>query len=487
MHTLLTGRAPVQGNDLEEVLRKVQKGEITRVRSIDPTMPQPLEAICLKAMALNSADRYATAGQLADDLDRWLADEPVSAWREPLRVRARRWVRRHRTLMTAGLAFLLTAVVALAISAIFLSWAKNRTETARRVAVDNEKEAKRQTEIAKANEAQAKRQRQRAEANFAKVLAAADKYWLTQVAENTQSENQNHPEQLIRRLLDDAQIFYQGLTDDKDDNSLTEFERARFYTVMGFIHLQSGRSAQAQRMLRQAIIRYEKLVADFPQMPDYRRKLAVSNLYLGQALEASHQPILATAAYRTAVELDPKNAFAHSNLGWALNGWGRYNEAISILRKAIALDPKNAYAHANLGYALDQKGQYDEAIPILRNAIALDPKNALAHANLGYALDQKGQYDEAIPILRNAIALDPKNALAHANLGYALDQKGQYDEAIPILRNAIALDPKNALAHANLGYALDQKGQYDEAIPILRNAIAWTPRTLLLTTTSAYA
>ncbi len=67
-------------------------------------MPRPLEAICLKAMALEPEDRYAIARALADDLERWLADEPVSAWREPLSVRARRWARRHRTAVTGAAA-----------------------------------------------------------------------------------------------------------------------------------------------------------------------------------------------------------------------------------------------------------------------------------------------------------------------------------------------------------------------------------------------
>ena len=56
-----------------------------------------LEAICLKAMATQPEDRYATALDLAADVRRWLADEPVTAYAEPLTARARRWMRRHRT------------------------------------------------------------------------------------------------------------------------------------------------------------------------------------------------------------------------------------------------------------------------------------------------------------------------------------------------------------------------------------------------------
>src|SRR5262249_55056362 len=55
-----------------------------------------LEAICLQAMALKPADRYPTALHLAADIEHWLADEPVTAYRDPWLVRLRRWERRHQ-------------------------------------------------------------------------------------------------------------------------------------------------------------------------------------------------------------------------------------------------------------------------------------------------------------------------------------------------------------------------------------------------------
>jgi hypothetical protein len=71
-----------------------------------------LEAICLKAMARKPEDRYATPKELADDLERWMADEPVSAWSEPLATRARRWMRRHKSWMAArGVALVLVSAV----------------------------------------------------------------------------------------------------------------------------------------------------------------------------------------------------------------------------------------------------------------------------------------------------------------------------------------------------------------------------------------
>jgi eukaryotic-like serine/threonine-protein kinase len=65
-------------------------------------------------MAVEPRGRYATAIELAADVKRWLADEPVTAWREPLVLRARRWLRRRRTLMTSTAAVLVFSVIGLA-------------------------------------------------------------------------------------------------------------------------------------------------------------------------------------------------------------------------------------------------------------------------------------------------------------------------------------------------------------------------------------
>ena len=97
LYALLTGRAPVESNDLGEVIRRVERGDIPPPRSIDPNIPKPLEAICRKAMATNPEDRYVSARAMAKDVTKWLDDEPVIAWREPWFDHLRRWMRRHRT------------------------------------------------------------------------------------------------------------------------------------------------------------------------------------------------------------------------------------------------------------------------------------------------------------------------------------------------------------------------------------------------------
>src|ERR1043165_4982191 len=96
---MLTGEPPLQGRPVAEVLERVRYGRVPAVREINAKVPRSLEAICSKAMALYPEKRYATALELARDVERWLTDEPISAYREPLVSRCRRWMRHHRTVM----------------------------------------------------------------------------------------------------------------------------------------------------------------------------------------------------------------------------------------------------------------------------------------------------------------------------------------------------------------------------------------------------
>ena len=113
LYCLLTGKPPLENDDIGAVLRAVQRGEFRPPRQHDPTIDEALEAVCLKAMALRAEDRYTTPRALADDIERWMADQPVTAWREPFSRRARRWARRNRTAVTAAVVALVAGVVAL--------------------------------------------------------------------------------------------------------------------------------------------------------------------------------------------------------------------------------------------------------------------------------------------------------------------------------------------------------------------------------------
>jgi serine/threonine-protein kinase len=110
LYDILTGHAPQTGRELHEILGRVQRGEFPHPRQVKRDVPRALEAVCLKAMALDPADRYRTVSDLARDIERWLADEPVSAWQEPRLSRIRRWMLRHQTLFVASVVTLAMAL-----------------------------------------------------------------------------------------------------------------------------------------------------------------------------------------------------------------------------------------------------------------------------------------------------------------------------------------------------------------------------------------
>jgi serine/threonine protein kinase len=108
LYFLLTGQPPIREANAALLLARVQAGEFPPPSKVKRTVSRGLEAICRKAMALRPEDRYAGAGDLAGDISRWLADERVTAWREPLGEWVERLSRKHSRYLTA-----LTVVFAL--------------------------------------------------------------------------------------------------------------------------------------------------------------------------------------------------------------------------------------------------------------------------------------------------------------------------------------------------------------------------------------
>jgi eukaryotic-like serine/threonine-protein kinase len=136
LYCILTGGPPLADiTDVGEILHNVALGQIPAPTSLKPDAPATLEAICKKAMCPRPEDRYASALQLAADVESWLADEPPAGVREPLSMRLGRWERRHRAfLRVTGLAMIVVAVVSL-LAAVGVNAARERAESRRRQAV----------------------------------------------------------------------------------------------------------------------------------------------------------------------------------------------------------------------------------------------------------------------------------------------------------------------------------------------------------------
>jgi len=138
-------------------------------------------------------------------------------------------------------------------------------------------------------------------------------------------------------------------------------------------------------------------------------------------------------------------------------------------RKSIELDPKDARAHTVLGIALAQQKKLDEAMACWRKAIELDPRDARAHTGLGLALAQQKKLDEAMACWRKAIELDPKYAAAHNGLAWHLatadDPKVlDFPKALEHARKATELAPGDPNAWENLGVAQHRCGDFAGAV-----------------------
>jgi tetratricopeptide (TPR) repeat protein len=120
LYNVLTGQGAFKGGTMEQVLGRQRRGVLTPPRQVKASAPKALDAVCLKALALQPEDRYGSARELAADVDHWLGDEPVSAYREPLTARWRRWGRRHRSFVSGLAALLVTLTVALGVGLVLV-------------------------------------------------------------------------------------------------------------------------------------------------------------------------------------------------------------------------------------------------------------------------------------------------------------------------------------------------------------------------------
>jgi WD40 repeat protein len=95
LYFLLTGRPPFQGANVVEALLQAREAAPPRPRALNPKADRDLETVCLKCLEKEPARRYGSAGELADDLERWLIGEPIRARPASLRERLAKWARRR--------------------------------------------------------------------------------------------------------------------------------------------------------------------------------------------------------------------------------------------------------------------------------------------------------------------------------------------------------------------------------------------------------
>jgi hypothetical protein len=132
LYTLLAGGSPIVGKETAEALRKAQRGEWLPPRQVNPDVPAALDVVCRKAMCPKPSERYTTALEQAADVERWLADEPVAVSCESWAARSRRWMRRHRSLLSTAVGVLVTALIPATLGLILITDAWDQEASARK-------------------------------------------------------------------------------------------------------------------------------------------------------------------------------------------------------------------------------------------------------------------------------------------------------------------------------------------------------------------
>jgi tRNA A-37 threonylcarbamoyl transferase component Bud32 len=140
LYCLLTGRPPIQDPKSPPDPECVHANSFPPPRQVCPDCPRGLEAICLKAMARVPTDRYVSSRSLADDVERWLADEPVTVLQESIVARLARWTRRHRTITASCTMLLGTTLVALVLNTMLIGREQAQTKQALQAVIAAQRE-----------------------------------------------------------------------------------------------------------------------------------------------------------------------------------------------------------------------------------------------------------------------------------------------------------------------------------------------------------
>lgn len=139
LYTIVTANEPQKSNSrkapsvprsLKTLYRRVD-ARVPLPRELKRGCPQPLEAVCLKAMASSPNARYSSAKELAADVERWIADEPIRCegdYHEPFSVPVKRWIKKHSRAIGGVTVFALITAVVVYIGGLYVQQVKNRSK-----------------------------------------------------------------------------------------------------------------------------------------------------------------------------------------------------------------------------------------------------------------------------------------------------------------------------------------------------------------------
>jgi serine/threonine protein kinase/tetratricopeptide (TPR) repeat protein len=306
LYECLTGQTPSRAATPFDTLLVTLHKDPERPRVLNSRLARDLETICLKCLEKEPQRRYASAGALADDLERWLRGEPVRARRVSPFGRAWRWCRRNPVI--AGL---LLAVTGGVFASLFL-WRQALTS------LGNEM-------VALANEQVARRESEEDNARLRDLLARSIHPQMTGVLVSQGMDP------MRENMLAEAEPCLSFLLQRREQDSDLREMLATVLTQLGAIRAMQDRDAEAQVFLERAVALWEGWPAGETRTPENRTWLAIAHACLEQVYERQGRPDRAQESFASVLgvwqalakePLAPRNGWvqvnAHLDIGWAL-------------------------------------------------------------------------------------------------------------------------------------------------------------------------
>lgn len=493
LYQLVTGRFPYDtGSGLRSALENIVSAEPARPSTITPEADGDIETIILRCLAKEAGQRYQSAGELADDIGRWMDGEPIAARRESAWRALRRRARRARAAAIAACVVLVVTAVALAVSISSLRSA----EQARGEATVAAEKAEKQSRRAAATSTYLRRALGAANPSKFGVGGGPEvkvSEVLDDAARDAAGTLREQPETLIDVRMTLAGTYNGlGLYEKAEAQSRAALELAR--TVKG---LESGEAIDAEAALAVALAGHDR-AAEAEVMQ--RRLLETSRRVLGPEHEM------------TVGILD--------GLAGTLSKLGRYGEAETLLREVVdsrtrvmgAGAAATLSAQGGVAQALERQGRAKEAKDVLEGVVAARARSGTAEGHpdaimtmcnlaaveqaLGNAAGAEKLYARAAEL--SAATFGPEHRITLViigNRGVALLNLGKNQEAEELYRPLIEVQKRVRgpesddvlTSSASLAAAVRKQGRAEEAEPILRQVVEIAMRRLGPTNPSTLA
>lgn len=485
MYEILTGRPPFLGETPMEVMLSVVQDEAPAPRSLNAEIPADLEAICLRAIDKAKDRRYRTAGELADDLRRWLDGERVRARPPTLTSRMVRKAGRHKGLLAA----LASCFLAL------LGWTGYAVLQKR----DRDREARLHFAMAEAHRSRGEYEAARKE--YDAVLrtdsgneealrgrAACDAELERRRTEAAEKMRGEEDRQARRKLAE--QHFASGERKMESGDyfgAIEDFGLAvQALPDYGYAWYYRGLAYEKVLFAEQAVADLEKAVAVDPESPVFRAELSRlrkrveeqarkaradrAQKHLDKA-KSLHDPEALIAEYSKAIDEWPDCVEAWHLRGHAHERLHRDEAALEDLRRAAALQPANAEYEICLGKVHFRMREYAEARDAFLRALDKRADYAEAHHQLGHAYAALGDFERSERSLDEYVRIDPATAEGWRELAEHSVRRKDFAEAVLRYETSLRHGPHVAETHHGLGHALAELGRLEEAVDAFSEAI----------------